>query len=87
VTGTRSDNSRSGPHRLWHAWKRIARKIGGFQARALLTVVYFTVVAPFGLVVRWATDPLALKPRTPRGWRARATADAHDAMAAARRQF
>lgn len=54
--------------RFWEGWKRIARKIGNFQARVLLFVFYFVIVAPFALVVRWGGDPLAIKPGTPRGW-------------------
>ncbi len=57
--------------RVWQRWKRIARRIGDVQARILLIVFYFTVLAPFALVVRWATDPLAIKPGTPQGWRNR----------------
>jgi hypothetical protein len=57
--------------RLWERWKRIARRIGDFQARILLIVFYFVVLAPFALVVRWTTDPMAIKPKTQRGWRNR----------------
>ncbi|MBI4277524.1 MAG: hypothetical protein HY660_03625 [Armatimonadetes bacterium] len=71
--------------RLWDGWKVIARKIGDFQARLLLTVLYFAIVAPFALAVRWSRDPLAIKPGTPRGWRPRDT-DA-SSMDWARRQF
>ncbi len=59
--------------RLWQGWKRVGRKIGDFQARVLLTVFYFTIVAPFGLGIRVGGDPLAIKPRTARGWRVRET--------------
>jgi len=59
--------------RLWQGWKRIAHKIGDFQARVLLTIFYFVIVAPFGLAVRTFSDPLALKAKTPRGWRQRAS--------------
>jgi len=86
VACTHSKDPVSTPRRLWRAWRRIGRKIGDFQARALLTVVYFTVVAPFALAVRWAADPLAVKPRTRRGWCLRA-ADASDGVTRARRQF
>jgi hypothetical protein len=54
--------------RLWERWKQIARKIGDFQARALMTVFYFVILGPVALVVRWRSDPLAIKPSTPRGW-------------------
>ncbi len=53
---------------LWAAWKRVARKIGDFQARVLLTIFYFVLLAPFALIVRRTSDPLAVKPGTPRGW-------------------
>jgi hypothetical protein len=71
---------------LWEAWKGIARKIGDFQARVLLSILYFIVVAPFALAVRWAADPLALKPGTRRGWRVRSSG-AVDRLLWARRQF
>jgi hypothetical protein len=46
---------------FWEAWKRLGKRIGDFQARLLLTVFYFVILAPFALVVRWASDPLSLK--------------------------
>lgn len=73
-------------HRLWRGWKRVGKKIGDFQARLLLTAFYFLLIAPFALVVRWASDPLALKPASPRGWRPRPVAPA-PTIDAARRQF
>lgn len=54
---------------IWTWWKRVGRKIGDFQARVLLTFFYFVVIAPFALAIRWRSDPLAIKPGTPRGWR------------------
>jgi hypothetical protein len=54
--------------RLWAGWTRLARHIGDFQARALMTVFYFGVLGPIALGLRWRRDPLALKPATPRGW-------------------
>ena len=56
------------PRRLWEWWKRVGKKIGDFQARLLLSFFYFVIIAPFSLVVRWGSDPLSLKPNTPRGW-------------------
>jgi hypothetical protein len=53
---------------LWERWKRIARKIGDFQARALMTLFYFLILGPTAIALRWRTDPLAIKPGTPRGW-------------------
>jgi hypothetical protein len=57
--------------RLWEAWKAVARRIGDVQARILLAVFYFVVLAPFALIVRLTSDPLAIRPRTRRGWHAR----------------
>jgi hypothetical protein len=51
----------------WKAWKRIAQKIGNFQARVLLTIIYATVVLPFGLLVRLFSDSLQIKNR-PTKW-------------------
>ena len=72
--------------RLWHGWKRIGRKIGDFQARVLLTAFYFVIMAPFALIVRVASDPLAVKASTTRGWRPRPAAPG-GAVDRARRQF
>jgi len=55
-----------GLRRIWEAWKVIARKIGNFQARVLLTVLYGTLVLPFGLIARWFADPLRIKKRPTR---------------------
>ncbi len=43
--------------RLWSAWKRVARRIGDFQARLILTVFYYTLFAPFALAARLAGKP------------------------------
>jgi hypothetical protein len=53
---------------LWERWKQVARKIGDFQARALMTLFYFLILGPVSLALRWRSDPLAIKPTTPRGW-------------------
>jgi hypothetical protein len=53
--------------RWWQAWKRIAHKIGNFQARVFLTVFYFVIVLPFGLAIRIFADPLRIKKR-PTQW-------------------
>lgn len=53
---------------LWNRWKRFAKKVGDVQARFILTVLYFVLIAPFALIVRWAADPLSIKPNVHRGW-------------------
>ena len=52
---------------LWEAWKRIAHKIGNFQARVILTVLYSVLILPFGLAARLFSDPLKIKTR-PAKW-------------------
>jgi hypothetical protein len=72
--------------RLWHGWKRVGKAIGDVQARVLLTVFYFVVVAPFAVGITLLGDPLAVKPRAPRGWRVRAALPGSP-LARALRQF
>jgi hypothetical protein len=57
--------------RAWEGWKSFAHKLGDFQARLILTVLYFIIVAPFSLLVRFGSDPLSLKRGTARGWTVR----------------
>jgi len=70
--------------RLWAGWKRVGRKIGDFQARVLLTVFYFVILAPFAMGVRLLADPLGLK--RPGGWHP-VSPSADTAAQRARRQF
>ena len=53
--------------RGWAVWTKIAHKIGNFQARVLLTIMYAILVMPFGLMVRLFGDPLRIKTR-PETW-------------------
>jgi hypothetical protein len=69
--------------RLWEGWKRVGRKIGDFQARVLLTLFYFVILAPFAVVVRFKADPLGLK----RGGGWLPVVRAADPLTRARRQF
>ena len=46
---------------LWNRWLVLAQKIGKFQSRIVLTVVYFVFVLPFGLGVRLFADPLHVR--------------------------
>jgi hypothetical protein len=52
---------RAPARRLWQGWKRVARRIGDVQARLLLNVFYFLVLAPFALGVQALSDPLGLR--------------------------
>ena len=69
---------------LWEGWKRVAKRIGDVQARALLTIFYFLILAPFALVVRWGMDPLAIK--TAAGWCSKEGGSGHT-LEQASRQF
>jgi hypothetical protein len=42
----------------WCGWKRLAEKIGHLQARLLFVLLYFIVVAPFALALKFFSDPL-----------------------------
>ena len=53
--------------KLWAAWKKIAHRIADFQARVLLTIIYFILILPFGLAVRFFADSLHIKKR-PEKW-------------------
>ena len=61
--------------RIWEGWKVVARKIGNFQARVLLTVLYGVIVLPFGVIVRCFADPLRIKKRPTRWLDYRDTVD------------
>ena len=51
--------------KLWTQWLVLARKIGKFQSRIILTVFYFVIVTPFGLGVRLFADPLRIRRALP----------------------
>jgi hypothetical protein len=44
--------------RFWTEWQKLAADIGDFQARLVLTVFYWTVMLPFGLLVRLVLRPM-----------------------------
>ena len=72
--------------RLWSGWKEVGTYLGDFQARWLLTVFYFVIAAPFGLIARLVIDPLRLHHSSSvTGWTERQVQDA-DIMIA-RQQF
>jgi len=47
--------------KIWAGWKRIGGYIGDFIGRLILTLLYFTIVLPFGLAVRLFADPLGIR--------------------------
>ena len=70
----------------WRKWKAFSERLGNIQARIMLTVFYFTLVAPFGLWQTRLADRLGLKrPDGQRYWCERSTADR--TLEDAQRQF
>jgi hypothetical protein len=59
-------------HKIWAGWKRIGGLIGDFVGRLILTLLYFTLVLPFGLITRLGRDPLDLRRDQPPRWIERA---------------
>ena len=47
----------------WSRWKAVSQKAGDVQARFFLTLFYFTLMAPFGVVFGLMKDPLRVKHR------------------------
>ena len=58
--------------RIWNAWRAFGRLMADAVGRVAMFVLYFTLVAPFGLAVRLFSDPLQLKQNAPR-WDPRET--------------
>ncbi|MEW6040569.1 MAG: hypothetical protein AB1633_03515 [Elusimicrobiota bacterium] len=54
--------------KLFNRWKVVLEKIGNFQARLILTIIYFTVVLPYGIIIRIFFDPLRIKKMTGSNW-------------------
>jgi hypothetical protein len=72
--------------RAWERWKVIAKKIGNFQSRLLLTLFYLLIVPFFAVIVKVFKDPLHLRPHKGRSyWRERTMP--HPTQSTARRQF
>jgi hypothetical protein len=47
--------------RLLGKWKHFGHRMGSFQSRVLLSFLYFILVSPFALAVKWFSDPLRIK--------------------------
>lgn len=76
----------SAPRRLWEWWKRVARKIGDFNARVILTIFYCVLLMPFALMVKLFTDPLRIKSKTEKRWLHREAEKEGDLLEKAARQ-
>lgn len=85
VERERDGGARSRINEIWSRWKSFARLVGNIQARILFTVLYFSLIAPFGLVIRALADPLAVKHPAGSRWLPKATQPMD--LDEARRQF
>ena len=73
--------------RLWEGWKRIARKIGDFNARVILSLFYVLLLSPFALAVKIFTDPLKIKGKVKQGWVVKDNEESATRLEQATRQF
>lgn len=53
---------------LWNKWKKIAHRIGVFQSRVILSVFYFTILLPVGIVFSFFKDSLNIKRPSSSNW-------------------
>lgn len=55
---------------VWLKWKKFAFLFGTFMSHLILSIIYFTVILPYGLGVRIFSDPLLIKSKpSGSGWR------------------
>ena len=73
------------PKKFWAGWKRFGHFMGDMLARVVLTIFYFTILLPFGLLTSLFGDPLNIRSKVKPAWVKRETGDR--SMAEARRQF
>lgn len=52
----------------WARWKTFATRAATFQARVLLTLMYWLIVTPFALMTIVCGDPLHLAPTRGGHW-------------------
>jgi hypothetical protein len=62
-------------NKIWKGWLAFGRFIGNWVARIVLSIFYFTIFVPFGLGVRFFSDPLWVKAPAAPFWRPRKTGD------------
>ena len=85
--GDTEQKRQSAPRRLWEWWKRVARKIGDFNARVILTLFYCILMTPFAIMLKLFTDPLRIKAKTEKRWLQREPEKEGDPLEKAAKQF
>jgi hypothetical protein len=58
-------------HLAWERFTIIAGIVGDLQGRAIVTVFYYTILAPFGIGSRIFSDPLQLRSNASPQWQDR----------------
>lgn len=72
--------------KAWDGWRSFGHFMGDIVARVVMTIFYFTLLLPFGVIVTWLSDPLDMKRKDEQpAWHARTTGDR--TLEDARRQF
>lgn len=72
--------------KFWRAWMRFGHFMGDMVGRVVMTLFYFTILLPFGVIVTLFSDPLDRKHTNQQpAWHARTTGDR--TLEEARRQF
>ncbi len=72
--------------KAWNRWKIIGGVLGNYQGRIIVLFFYYTIMLPFGLGVRFLSDPLKIKSSNlPARWVARDPVSSQ--LEDARRQF
>ena len=71
--------------RFWDGWMVVARAIGNFNARLLLSLFYFLIILPLGLITGAAKDFLGIRQRPQSSWHDKA--DPPRTLEEGRRQF
>ncbi len=61
-----SDNTQKKPS-LWKKWKNISEKVGNFQGRIILELLYFSIFLMPGIIVTLFSDKLKIK-NAPKTW-------------------
>ena len=60
--------------KVWEVWKKVGLFIADVVSRVILTIFYFTIFLPFGLMVTLFSDQLDINDLTP-SWLERKTRD------------
>ena len=52
--------------KLWRGWMRFGHFMGDIVGRVVMTLFYFTLLLPFGVIITLFGDPLDMKHKTKR---------------------